>query len=174
MPYSLRCLALSGPPEYGERRCLTTDSYCLTQCLLRVKLRPSPPAWHVRSAAGSGHVHDQPHCARSCPLAGLKLQLPLYSQKRTQLGSRDRSETCQQRSSPEESRWLADQSPPVQLTQSSSAPNPAHRQTHRSPEQGCSRQSNHRGIRATASIAQDPSPQRERLISFPRRTTRES
>jgi hypothetical protein len=29
------------------------------------KLRPEPPAWHVRSAAGIGHVHDRLLCARS-------------------------------------------------------------------------------------------------------------
>jgi hypothetical protein len=33
---------------------------------------------------------------QTLPLVGLKLQLPLYSQKQTQLGSRDRSEKCQE------------------------------------------------------------------------------
>ena len=38
--------------------------------------------------------------------------------------------------------------------------NQTHRQIRRSREQGCSHQGNHRGIRATASIAHDPPPQR--------------
>jgi hypothetical protein len=55
---------------------------------------------------------------------------------------------------------MADQSPPAQPTRSSSRPNRARRQAHRSREQGCSRQWNHRGIRAIMSFALDPPLQR--------------
>jgi hypothetical protein len=63
-------LAMAGNPRDGALRCL----------LARPMWRP----------AASG---------QKPPLADLKLQLPLYSQKQTQLGGRDRSETCQNRTS---------------------------------------------------------------------------
>src|SRR5215212_2748424 len=62
---------------------------------------------------------------------------------------------------------MADQSPLAQPPRSSSRPNRAHRQTRRSPEQDYSRRRNHRGIRAIASAALDPPPQRSASSNSP-------
>jgi hypothetical protein len=61
---------------------------------LEFRVAPLKPDERTRKLRETSFGRGRLLCAQKLPLAGSKLQLPLYFQKQTQLGSRGRSETC--------------------------------------------------------------------------------